>query len=76
MGAAQTTAETKQTLLECLERFDVAKLSAADRRIFRENARRFMNYLDTLAGKTRKQTATAAAIAALTDEEEADGDPA
>lgn len=70
MGAAQTTAETKQTLLECLERFDVSKLSAGDRRIFRENARHFMKYLK----KLRRQTP--AATVTPDEEEEASDDPA
>lgn len=67
MGAALTTAETKQALIKSLERFDVSKLSAGERRIFRENARRFRSYLK----KLNRQTP-----AAPDEEEETNDDPA
>ena len=66
MGAALTTTETKHALLKSLERFDVSKLSAFDRRQFRENARRFMTDLK----KLRRQPQQAAALKTLAIDEE------
>lgn len=73
-----TTNEVKRTLLACLERLDISQLSAGERRVFRLNCHNFTTYLDKLQGRSRQRrpaSGTAAALAALTpdeDEEETD----